>query len=96
MFIDLNEVQKIVDKDYNIQRVLVALNGVGSGFGITEKELEKKTGLESQELREILHRLQFNGAIEVRCTQIGTAGPYDYFLRLLPRIKVRVSVTVEI
>lgn len=89
------QLQALIDKDKEARRVLVTLDGVGSGFGYTETELLKRTGLEVQRLREHLYLIQRYEALEVRCTQVGTAGPFDYFFRTRPNLKVSVTVTQQ-
>lgn len=95
MFQDVAKLQAFIDKDKEVRRLLVTLDGVGSGFGYTEADLLKRTGLEAQDLRKYLHLIQTYEGLEIRCTQVGTAGPYDYFFRIRPGLKVSVSVAQE-
>ena len=94
MSINVEEVQRHLDRDQEIRRLLVTLDGVGLGFGLTETELSKRTGLEVQKLRSCIADLQHLEIIKVKCTQIGTAGPYDYFFNLVSEIKTKVSITM--
>ena len=94
MSINIEEVQKHLDRDQEIRKLFVTLNGVGFGFGLTETELSRLTGLEVQKLRSHIARLQYLGIINVKCTQVGTAGPYDYFFSLVSEIKAEVSITM--
>ncbi len=42
MPIDLAQVQRFIDKDREMRRVVVAMDDVGLGFGFTEADLLKK------------------------------------------------------
>src|SRR3989344_7716115 len=85
--------QRTMAKDNSLQRVLVALDGVGCGIGFTEAELLKRTGLETKELREKIGLLDRYNALLIRCTQGGTCGPYDYYFTLT---NLKVNVTCEV
>jgi len=94
MSLDLEQLQEFIDKDQEMRRLIVAIESVGLGFGFTETEIMKRTGMESQMIRKLFNLLQRDfKVIEIKCTQIGTAGPYEYFFRFYPEIKVRVSIT---
>lgn len=93
MSLDLAHLQKYIDNDHEMRRVVIAIDGVGPGFGFIETELLKRTGLETQKLRELISRLQRSGVVEVKCTQVGTSGPYDYFFRFCSGIKVTINIT---
>jgi len=90
--LDLDRLKRFIEKDYNAKTVIIVLSEASLGFGFTETELIGRTGISVQELRECLSLLQYYGAVEVRCTQVGTAGPYDYFFHLQ---NVEVEVTVK-
>ena len=82
--------QSLINEDQKVKTIVVTLST--NSFGLTEKDLIKGTGLEGQQVLSCLSKLQKLGAVEIFCTQIGTAGPYDYFFRFSSEIKVTVNV----
>ena len=88
--LDSDGVKRLVRNKSEAKTVIIALSNVGFGFGLTEKDIAQKTELKIEKVREILSSLQYLGAVELKYTQIGTSGPYDYFFRLNSNILVVV------
>ena len=93
----IERLQQYIEKDRDARRVMVALQPepIDLSFGWKESDLQKMTGLDSPKIREILGFLDRNELLQIKCTQVGTAGPYDLFFRLKPGIKVTINVTSQ-